>query len=123
MEDRSNGLHLIKEDSKPEKQIKFQCSKCGACCRRAGKSGFMPDRGDGACVYLTKDNLCSIYDTRPELCNMEKMFEKRSKELDFDARGISKKDYFKINSEVCNSMMTQDGMAKEYLIDLDLYDN
>ena len=28
------------------------------------------DRGDGACINLTKDNLCSIYETRPDFCRL-----------------------------------------------------
>lgn len=81
----------------------------------------MPDRGDGACVYL-KDNLCSIYDTRPELCNMEKMWVKRNRELDLEVRGITKKDYFKLNNEVCNQMIKEDELDEKYLINLEEYD-
>ena len=58
----------------------FLCSECGACCRIAGEHGFMPQRGDGACLYLTEDNLCEIYDTRPELCNVKTMYKKKMEE-------------------------------------------
>lgn len=104
------------------KPLKFQCSKCGACCKRIGKTGLMPDRGDGACIHLGDDNLCKIYDTRPELCNMEKMWTKRNYELDLESRGVSKKDYFRFNSNVCNNYMDQDGISKEFKIDLSIYD-
>lgn len=83
---------------------------------------MMPDRGDGACTYLTEDNLCSIYATRPDLCNMEKMWVQRNKELDFDARGITKKAYFKFNNEFCNKMMNDQGIDKKFNIDLKVYD-
>lgn len=119
----NTSLPVSQHDSVPEKTKKFQCSKCGACCRRAGKSGFMPDRGDGACIHLTKDNLCSIYETRPELCNMELMWEKRNRELDLEVRGLTKIGYFKVNSEVCNSMMKEDDMDEEFRIDLSKYDD
>lgn len=82
----------------------------------------MPDRGDGACKYLTDDNLCSIYDTRPELCNMEKMWVKRNAELDLEIRGISKKEYFKFNNGVCNEMMEVDEIDEKFFIDLKAYD-
>lgn len=82
----------------------------------------MPDRGDGACVYLTQENLCSIYETRPELCNMEKAWEIRNKSLDLDARGITKKDYFKLNNEVCNQMMDDQHIDKRFRINLKVYD-
>ncbi len=41
----------------------FNCLRCGCCCRNAG------------CKYLTKDNLCAIYETRPILCRVDRMFE------------------------------------------------
>lgn len=30
----------------------------------------MPSRPDGACIHLTPDNLCAIYDTRPDQCRV-----------------------------------------------------
>jgi len=52
---------------------KWECSKCGACCRLAG------------CKFL-KNGLCSIYETRPEICRV--------------------KNYSKINelNEACNNI-------------------
>ena len=39
---------------------KWKCIKgCGACCKMIG------------CKLLTKDNLCPIYETRPEICRAE----------------------------------------------------
>lgn len=29
------------------------------------------DRGDGACINLTEDNLCSIYEDRPDFCRLD----------------------------------------------------
>lgn len=53
----------------------FPCTKCGACCRLIGNLPEMKDfnRGDGVCKNLTKDNLCKIYDSRPDICRMDKM--------------------------------------------------
>lgn len=34
------------------------------------------DRGDGNCKYITKDNKCSIYNERPEICNTDILYEK-----------------------------------------------
>lgn len=95
--------------------LKFQCSQCGACCRKAGKLGLMPQREDGACLYLGQDNLCTIYETRPEICRVDKMYEKYKFK-------ISKKDYFKLNSEFCNLMIEEESLSKDYLIDISLYD-
>jgi len=38
--------------------LMWECSKCGNCCRII------------LCKYL-KDNLCTIYETRPEICRVK----------------------------------------------------
>lgn len=53
----------------------FHCDKCGLCCRLLM---YVPqlaafDRGDGVCRFL-QGNLCSIYESRPDICNVEKMY-------------------------------------------------
>ena len=73
--------------------MEFNCSGCGICCVIAGKSGLMPAKDDGSCKYLTDENKCSIYDERPELCNVRRMYEKRKK----NGMNISYKEYCKIN--------------------------
>lgn len=52
---------------------KWKCTKCGACCHFV--KWFIPDldRGDGACIYLTPTNECSIYESRPDICRTDKM--------------------------------------------------
>ena len=54
----------------------FKCDKCGLCCRLAGGIAALAafDRGDGVCIHLTDGNTCDIYDSRPEICNVERMF-------------------------------------------------
>lgn len=61
----------------------FDCSKCGACCRKVN------------CVHITDDNLCSIYDTRPVECDVEKGYEV------FFAAHMSKEDYYRENKRIC----------------------
>lgn len=29
------------------------------------------NRGDGACIFLTNENLCAIYDWRPDHCRID----------------------------------------------------
>lgn len=77
----------------------------------------MPQREDGACVHLTSENTCKIYADRPELCNIEKMYERRKEQLQ-----MSKTDYFKMNNVVCNQLIVEAGLGKEYLIDIGSYD-
>jgi len=103
----------------PDEEVKFQCSKCGICCRKAAELGVMPDRGDGACIHLDHNNLCTIYDTRPELCNLDRMYLKHKAELP----ALTKREYFKINSSICNAWMDEKNLPADMRIDLDKYDN
>jgi len=96
--------------------IKFKCTMCGACCRKAGELGIMPQREDGACLYLAEDNRCKIYDTRPDICNVKKMWEKRK-----DKIKITEKEYYKFSNNYCNQFMQEYGVDASYRIDLNSY--
>lgn len=61
----------------------FNCEKCGACCRAIN------------CKYLTKDNLCSTYEHRPIICNIDKMHSLTGGSI------ISKDGYYKMNKLFC----------------------
>ena len=65
----------------------FNCKKCGACCRYHN------------CKHLTKDNLCSIYERRPDRCNVKKMAERS---------GIEEKEYYKLTTFACNVLRTKE---------------
>ena len=46
---------------------KIECVKCGACCIAADISTLNKPLGV-RCQYLTDDNLCGIYEQRPQVC-------------------------------------------------------
>jgi Fe-S-cluster containining protein len=49
----------------------FACNGCGACCRQVRRvRPDWPARPDGACIHLTADNRCAIYETRPAVCRV-----------------------------------------------------
>ena len=78
--------------------MSFFCDKCGSCCKVLK---FIPelseyDRGDGICKYL-KDNLCTIYTNRPEICNVEKTYKRFSDKY-------SKEEYYKLVAEYCKKL-------------------
>lgn len=71
---------MAKEESNDKKcaktsEIKFFCSKCGACCQQLelfGKAYEWLDKGDGVCRYFdVESKLCTIYETRPLICRVE----------------------------------------------------
>ncbi|NAR49377.1 YkgJ family cysteine cluster protein [Acinetobacter haemolyticus] len=62
----------------------FPCVQCGACCRHVDLSGLTAylDRGDGVCRHYDQDShLCTIYDTRPDICRVDTYYEKNFKEI------------------------------------------
>lgn len=59
----------------------FPCTKgCGACCRLVWAQKWFRDNAyiapDGSCKHLTPDGLCGIYDTRPDFCRIDAIYEK-----------------------------------------------
>ncbi len=56
---------------------KFNCIEgCGECCRYIDLVDGLKhlQNGDGICKYLA-NNRCSIYETRPELCRYDALYE------------------------------------------------
>ena len=85
----------------------FPCTQCGACCRRA--QNLMPTKEDGTtCVYL-KDNKCSIYADRPEICRINSVYNKEE---------MSLAEWHYKNAEICNKFIEEDGLDESFKINL-----
>ncbi len=105
-------------------EVKFQCSGCGCCCSRVGKAianmkslGFPYEaKEDGSCTMLDENKQCKVYDDRPEVCSVDRMYEKYYKEM-FE----NKKDFYTMQSEICHKFINEDGMDSKYLVDLTQY--
>lgn len=80
----------------------FTCTRCGVCCRNIDKVPELVNfhKGDGVCIHLTDDNLCEIYADRPDICNVEKMYE-------FYKGLMSKEEYEKLNMDGCKVLQNQ----------------
>ncbi len=99
--------------------MKFPCTSCGLCCKKVGRllaSGIdnqevkeFPYKAleNGTCeMYI--DNKCSVYETRPNLCNVEYMGKKY--------RADSYDEFIKENINACNSMILEDKLDEKFLI-------
>ena len=77
----------------------FSCTKCGECCRHIDKVPQLAafDIGNGVCRYL-KDNLCTIYNVRPEICRVDFMYDK------YFSKQISREDYYALNEKACREL-------------------
>lgn len=87
--------------------MKFECDKCGMCCRNIWLSNLSEelDRGDGVCKHLTSENLCAIYSTRPIFCNVDAYYEK------FLSDKISREEFHKMNHVACESLKKFDSTS------------
>jgi uncharacterized protein len=52
------------------------------------------DNGNGVCRYLV-NNLCSIYENRPLICNTEKMYRSYFREI------MTEDEFVAMNMEAC----------------------
>lgn len=82
--------------------MSFLCVACGECCRHI--QSFPPakslDRGDGICLHL-KNNLCEIYQDRPDYCNSDTVYKK------FFHPEYTEKDFADFNHEICKKLIEQ----------------
>jgi Fe-S-cluster containining protein len=110
----------------------FPCTSCGLCCKLVG---FILDKQseisdpiiakviadfpyktiNGVCEMLQPNNLCAVYDNRPDMCNIDTM----SKLL-----GIADLNaYFKLNAQICNSWIQLHKLDSSYLINLNQFNS
>ncbi len=97
----------------------FPCISCGLCCSnigadvRSAKESVsthpinimlkeFPHSFDesGRCEMLGEDNKCSVYDDRPEICNISAIATKLK---------INREDFFRHNAMSCNELLEANG--------------
>lgn len=86
---------------------KFNCTRCGACCRHLeqffGQYAEL-DRGDGVCRYYDAgQKLCSIYESRPQKCRIDESYELLYKDA------MSRQQYYSLTEEGCRKLQGLDG--------------
>ena len=92
---------------------KFDCSKCGLCCRSLGRNPIFSelglDPGNGICKFLDQDtNLCTIYENRPLICRVDDFYEKTDISSQF-----SKKEWHRLNKDICQSLIQENSRDNE----------
>lgn len=81
--------------------LMFECDCCGLCCMNVGMSALYKnlDRGDGVCRYFNSmTKLCTIYDNRPDICNVDKMYKT------YYERTMTKEEFYALNYEICRDL-------------------
>ncbi len=64
----------------------------------------------GSCLML-KDDLCSVYESRPLLCNVKTLASLWAPEL-----GCSVQDIYALTADTCNKMIDSAGLNPEFKI-------
>lgn len=107
--------------------MSFNCTKCGLCCTNIGdhikqaKKALeedwtnkvaqavvnFPFRTDetGKCEKLGANNECTVYDTRPEICSIDKVYEQ------YLATQMTREQWYRRNESMCKVM--QDKAAEK----------
>lgn len=79
----------------------FPCYRCGKCCANVHLSALTStlDRGDGICRHLdTITRLCTVYQTRPEICQIELQYTLHYANI------WSWEGFIKLNLEACERL-------------------
>ena len=91
--------------------VKFNCDKCSSCCHHIAalldnvdnlKEPFKTEVKDfpyiavnGKCEKLTNKGFCKVYTKRPDLCNVDLLYEKYFKDT------MTRKEYYINNKKYC----------------------
>jgi len=108
----------------------FKCTSCSACCKTVGSAidnakklqtksvisemllSFPHDLNDeGHCSKLDETGNCSVYDDRPDICNVEKMYE-----IHYSKYYPSKEAFYEAEHKACNVLMEAQGIGEEFKI-------
>lgn len=93
----------------------FPCTGCGLCCQNIDAIEELKEfnLGNGVCKYFdVTTKSCAIYDDRPDICRVDKMFEIKY------SKYFTRKVFYSKNAEVCNQLQTLHGLDKSYEINI-----
>lgn len=94
--------------------MSFACHQCGSCCRQLGTAlataAALPAgtglhaagaafphavRPDGSCSQLRADHRCGVYENRPLLCDVDRLFDALA------VPGLCRADWHALNAAGC----------------------
>ena len=105
----------------------FPCTKCGLCCKQLGDTLANKDslpqklqdllsifpyrpKPDDSCPKLTEDGLCSVYESRPIICNITLSAKLYNHDIT---------DWYRINADNCNNLIEKAGLSTDYLVKIE----
>ena len=94
----------------------FPCTSCGLCCQNISNIKELKefDLGNGVCKYFNHiDNSCKIYQDRPDICQVDKMFDIKYHKY------FTKEEFYIENAKVCNNLQDKYKMDKSFIIKIE----
>lgn len=91
----------------------FPCSSCGLCCQNITNIAELKDfdLGNGMCKHFNSmTNSCNIYENRPDICRIDKMFEIKYREY------FTKEEFYIENANVCNTLQDQNKIDEKFRV-------
>lgn len=117
------------------RDISYGCTGCSLCCRKVGKvledvktrdsnDPFVrvfqefPYKADenGACEKLDEDGKCTVYENRPLVCSIPRMWKKFHK-----PKGVTRKQHYLTEAKICNGLIRKAGLDDKFLVDESQY--
>ena len=93
----------------------FPCTNCGLCCQNISNIKELKDFdiGDGVCIHFEPiNNGCKIYEDRPNICRVDKMFE-----LEY-SQFFTKEVFYMENAKVCNALQEKYRLDNSFRINI-----
>ncbi|RLA79444.1 MAG: YkgJ family cysteine cluster protein [Epsilonproteobacteria bacterium] len=93
----------------------FPCTSCGLCCKNISQIKELKefDLENGICKYLDLiDNSCKIYESRPDICRIEKMFDIKYNKY------FTKNKYYIENAKVCNELQEKYKLDNSFRVNI-----
>lgn len=81
----------------------FECIACGKCCKEIENIpslNYLYDHKKQSCIHL-ENNLCSIYEDRPDVCNYKKLYN-------LIKTIYSPTEYYEITVKLCNEIKSSE---------------
>jgi|TARA_R110002167_G_scaffold355489_1_gene569861 Fe-S-cluster containining protein len=107
--------------------IPFECTKCAGCCTWDNLKYYNLEEwgieinDKGVCKNLKDDNTCGIYETRPLICRIEELYDRREeiKVVEphaylFLSKFKNKDEYLDFADKCCNITVDLLGLDQKY---------
>lgn len=88
----------------------FPCTQCGACCKSIDGISFLELFNENGQCNKLKGNSCTIYETRPLLCNIEQSY------IEIFSQYMTLEEFYTQNALACNQLQEKQCIPLQYRV-------